>query len=125
LVRLLFDTQVLVWLMTGDSRLRRPWLEQLRDPDTTGHVSAVTAWEYSDLKQRGRLRVHHDIADLQALYDFSLVDFPADCWALAADLPYIHGDPVDRMLIAHAIALDMVLVTADAAMRSYPVKTLW
>ncbi|MGH7912424.1 MAG: PIN domain-containing protein [Candidatus Dormibacteraceae bacterium] len=41
-----------------------------------------------------------------------------------ADLPDIHRDPFDRVLIAQAIALDAVLVTADATLARYPVESL-
>jgi PIN domain nuclease of toxin-antitoxin system len=40
-------------------------------------------------------------------------------------LPDLHRDPVDRMLIGHAIAIGETIITSDATMRAYPVKTLW
>jgi PIN domain nuclease of toxin-antitoxin system len=49
---------------------------------------------------------------------------PQNCWTFAASLPYIHGDPIDRMLIAHALMEDLVLVTADTIIRKYPVKLI-
>ncbi len=55
----------------------------------------------------------------------SLIDFPSEAYRLVALLPPIHRDPVDRMLIAHAIHADLTLVTADEAMRAYPVRSLW
>jgi PIN domain nuclease of toxin-antitoxin system len=36
-----------------------------------------------------------------------------------------HGDPVDRMLIAHALHAGLTLVTADETIRRYPVPTIW
>lgn len=88
-------------------------------------ISAITAWEYSDLVACNRLPGAPGMADVLRDYAFTLVDFPAETWALAALLPRIHRDPVDRMLIAHAIAADLTLVTADRVMRRYPVKSLW
>ena len=45
---------------------------------------------------------------------------------LAPTLPPIHRDPVDRMLVAHAIALEMPLVTADANIARYPgLEVIW
>lgn len=40
-------------------------------------------------------------------------------------LPLLHRDPFDRMLICQAIDLGMSLMTPDAMIRSYPVRTLW
>lgn len=124
-MNLLLDTQVLVWLMSGDRRLRKAWIGALADPANRLLVSAAVAWEFSDLQQRGRLPVSQDISVLAADYGLELLDFPAVAWSLADQLPDIHRDPVDRMVIAHAVLLDMVLVTADQTMRRYPVRSLW
>ena len=123
-MNLLIDTQVLVWLLSGDPRLRQNWVEQFGDPETRVCVSAITAWEYTDLQQRGRLPVEESIADIQSLFALEILDLPAACWTVAERLPDIHRDPVDRMLIAHALVSDLVLVTADASMKQYPVRTL-
>lgn len=56
---------------------------------------------------------------------FIILDFPGTLWPLAAALPPIHRDPIDRMLIAHAISLGATLVSADEAIRAYPVDTFW
>lgn len=43
----------------------------------------------------------------------------------AEELPAIHHDPFDRMLIAQALDNDLTLVSADKVVRSYPVPTFW
>jgi PIN domain nuclease of toxin-antitoxin system len=40
-------------------------------------------------------------------------------------LPFHHRDPFDRLLIAQAIAEDIVIVSADSAFSLYPVKRIW
>ncbi len=45
-------------------------------------------------------------------------------WRLS-DLPRVHNDPFDRLLIAQAIVEDMSLVSADQMFSSYPVKLFW
>jgi PIN domain nuclease of toxin-antitoxin system len=119
---LLLDTHVIVWMATGDPRLRRVDRSALRDPARPLHVSAVVAFELADLQQRGRIAMTEPIDFLQANMGFVLADLPSDCWQVAARLPNIHRDPIDRLLIAHALLGDMTLVTADRAIRRYPVK---
>ena len=41
-----------------------------------------------------------------------------------AELPLIHRDPFDRMLIAQAIEEGLTIVTSDQAFARYPVQTL-
>jgi PIN domain nuclease of toxin-antitoxin system len=88
-------------------------------------VSAAIAFEFADLQARRRIPIDDPIDALAALIGFSVVDFPAEAWRVAATLPAIHREPVDRILIAHAIAGDFTLVTADKIVRSYPVKSIW
>lgn len=122
---LLIDTHVLIWIGAGDSRLPPQVRSRLFYPDEELFVSAVTAYEYADLHHRGRIPQAAELVGLQDLLDFRTIDFPADLWAIAATLPPVHGDPVDRMLIAHAMALDMELVSADQVIRRYPVRIAW
>lgn len=122
---LLLDTQILVWLQTGDARLRQQVQEALFDSRNALCVSAVTAWEFSDLVKRGRLPALGSLDQLIRDYGLSVVDFPARVWPVVMALPDIHRDPIDRMLIAHALVDGYTLVTADATIRQYPVKTLW
>jgi PIN domain nuclease of toxin-antitoxin system len=42
-----------------------------------------------------------------------------------AQLPPVHNDPFDRMLVAQARSEHMVLMTADPVLEKYPVETLW
>jgi PIN domain nuclease of toxin-antitoxin system len=48
---------------------------------------------------------------------------PAHITALL-ELPLLHRDPFDRLLIAQARSEGMVLSTADAEIRKYPIPTL-
>ena len=97
----------------------------IESPDNQLYVSAITAWEYADLEARGRFADSAPLDKLRDMLGFEITDFGSDLWTMATRLPAIHRDPVDRMLIAHAISLDMTLVTADKTVRRYPVKSLW
>lgn len=122
---LILDTHTLLWLVTGDHRLSQTFVAQLGDADTRCFVSAVTAWEYSDLHRRGRLPGSVPLPLAHERFGFAILDLPAGLWTQAEALPDIHGDPVHRMLIAHAVAEDLTIVTADRRIQSYPVRTLW
>jgi PIN domain nuclease of toxin-antitoxin system len=45
--------------------------------------------------------------------------------AALQELPSIHTDPFDRMLVAQALVEDLDLVTGDEVIRSYPIRTIW
>src|SRR3954463_12117816 len=118
------DTHVLIWLASGDPRLPLPAGEVIASGEEMA-VSAVTAFEYADLQRRGRLPAAPTVAELAASLCFQVLDFPALAYELVSALPPIHGDPIDRMLIAHVKLNDAILATADQNMRKYPVRMLW
>jgi PIN domain nuclease of toxin-antitoxin system len=122
---LLLDTHIIAWLLAGDRRLKAHVRDIIFDGDTQLFVSAVIAWEYTDLALRGRLPSVELFENLQELLKIQLLDVPSSLWRLAETMPMLHKDPVDRMLIAHAIHADLTLVTSDKIMRDYPVKSLW
>lgn len=122
---LLLDTHVLVWFAAGDARLGGQFLSLLPDAATRLFVSAVTAHEYVDLLARGRFGEGASLDQLRDLMGFHLLDFPAESWETVQTLPDIHRDPVDRMLVAHAITLGLPLATADATLAQYPVRIVW
>lgn len=97
----------------------------LADPIVDFFVSAVTAWEFADLAKRGRFPKGITFELVQRGLSTTLLDFPAEAWRIAQTLPDLHRDPVDRMLIGHAIAIGETIITSDAKIRAYPVKTLW
>ena len=122
---LLIDTHVLIWAVEGSRRLSARAYDAIVDPTNRLMVSGVTAFEFADLKSRGRLPALADFATVAERLSLVLLNVPADLWKLADSLPNLHGDPTDRMLIAHTMYSDLTLVTADATIQSYPIRTLW
>jgi PIN domain nuclease of toxin-antitoxin system len=122
---LLLDTNTLVFAGVNSPRLSPRVRAILDNPDTTLFVSAVTAWEFTNLVMRGRFPKGITFDLVQSGLATTVLDFPAEAWRIAETLPDLHRDPVDRMLIGHAIAIGETIITSDAMMRNYPVKTLW
>lgn len=88
-------------------------------------LSAVNAYEYEDLRIRGRLPGGALLATIIDRFGIKILGYPANLWKQAASLPPIHRDPVDRMLVAHAIADGLSIVTSDRKIHIYPVTTVW
>jgi PIN domain nuclease of toxin-antitoxin system len=119
---LLLDTHILVWIAEGNPKLSAVVRDEIDRADL--FVSAVVAFEYDDLLVRGRFPTSATIATLERDLAFDILDFPAALAAVAAGLPHIHRDPVDRMLVAHAMSMDATIVTCDRNIANYPVRVL-
>ena len=127
-MRLLLDTHVFLWFISGDPRLAITLRDAIRDPANEVYLSAVSVWEAVVKYQLGKLplpappedylprqRAQHQIASL-LIEEATLVHL--------ARLPPLHRDPFDRILIAQALQHDLTLVTLDGAVRAYPVRLL-
>ncbi len=121
----LLDTHVLVWFGVGGARLSPAFHALLTDADAEFVVSSVTAFEFEELRARNRLGDVDSVSVLIRALNAVVADFPAAAYELVHLLPKLHRDPADRMLVAHAIHADLTLVTADAVLRNYPVRSLW
>lgn len=124
-MRLLLDTHVLIWMPTGDPRMSAAARAAIQQPEAELFVSAVSAFELADLQVRGRIAMTEPISAVADVIGLTVIDFPAESWVIAASLPKLHRDPIDRMMIAHAIAGDFTLITKDKIIRRYPVRSLW
>lgn len=122
----LLDTHVLVWLVSGDTRLA-PAARRLIDQAAAGAqvwVSAITPWEIGMLVAKGSLTLARDVAqwvqEVLALPGVRLAPLQPEIAVAATRLPGdLHGDPADRMLAATARHLGAVLVTADEKLLAY------
>ncbi len=123
-MRLLLDTHIVIWLVLNDTRLSEAQVAAMADVDNDLIVSAVVAYELAHLQQRRRIPLTESIDRMRDLVGFELADFPGEAWRCVEQLPAIHQDPIDRMLVAHALCIDATLVTADKTIRRYPVPVV-
>jgi PIN domain nuclease of toxin-antitoxin system len=122
-VRLLLDTHVLLWMLTGDRRLTRSPRDTIRTAQSV-EVSVVSAWEITLKAVAGKLESPPDIE--RAILDSGLTTTSlhfADVAELER-LPLYHADPFDRMLVAQARVRGLTLVTRDRQLERYAVPLL-
>lgn len=123
-MRLILDTHILLWWWDDSPKLPQEARDLIADLDNEVFVSAVSITEIAVKKSIGRLEVDDDFA--QGIEDDGFTELPltAAHGGRLAQLPLIHRDPFDRMLIVQAQAEDATLVTIDDKVRQYDVKIL-
>ncbi len=123
-MNLLLDTHVLLWCLGAPQRLQRETRKKIEKPDTIVFVSAASAWEIEMKRSLGKLKVPNDLEE--QLHEKRFTELPVRARHVQAlrSLPPLHRDPFDRMLVAQATTENLVLVTADAKVRAYPVRTM-
>jgi PIN domain nuclease of toxin-antitoxin system len=87
-------------------------------------VSSVSAWEISIKKALGKLEAPDDLDGLVELEGFEKLAISFYHGEKAGELPPLHRDPFDRMLVAQAQAEGLDIVTGDGIISNYGVKTI-
>jgi PIN domain nuclease of toxin-antitoxin system len=120
-VRVLLDTHVLVWAATTPERLGTG-LDLLADADSR-LASAVCVWELAIEQGLGKLSLGTDVRTWTRRVTRELVlhhlPVTAEHAAAVEQLPDVHRDPFDRLLVAQAVAEGAVLLTADRRLLGY------
>jgi PIN domain nuclease of toxin-antitoxin system len=92
-------------------------------------ISAASAWEIVTKYRLGKLPsaelVALDISGTIADQGFEELAISVDDAARAGALPGPHRDPFDRMLIAQALARNLVLISFEGCFDPYGVRRLW
>ena len=118
------DTHVLLWALESESNLSEDARQALVDPANDVFVSAVCIWEVAIKRALGKLRAPDHLAATVEAAGFSELPVTFVHAEQAGSLPKLHGDPFDRMLVAQAQIEGLTLVTADANILQYPVRTM-
>jgi PIN domain nuclease of toxin-antitoxin system len=123
-VRLLLDTLVLLWAAAKSARLPRAARNLLEDDNNDVYYSAASIWEIEIKSSLRRKDFRIDLTQLMgALPEMDFIELPitATHAARVAQLPFIHRDPFDRLLIAQSIVEPLTLLTNDAFLDRYRV----
>lgn len=118
-MRLLIDTHVFLWAMAGDSKLSKQAQATMLGAEVV-FVSAASIWEVAIKSGLGKLDA--DVTELVAgMTDAGFRELPVTAAHAAAvrDLPDIHRDPFDRLLVAQAVTEPLRLLTDDDIVAKY------
>jgi PIN domain nuclease of toxin-antitoxin system len=122
-VRLLLDTQLLIWTAGLSRRLSAAALALLNDPRNELLFSAASIWE---IAIKASLRRDHFRVDPRVLRrrlldnGYTELSITSQHAVTIDSLPPLHKDPFDRLLLAQAIAEGIILLTTDALLARYP-----
>ncbi len=123
-MRLLLDTQVLIWGLKSPERLADATRQAIAASDTRVFVSMASPWEMAIKEALGNLTPPDDLEAHLEENRFELLPIFLRHTRAVASLPHHHGDPFDRMLIAQAQVDGMTLVTSDREIERYQVALM-
>ncbi len=127
-MRILLDTHIFLWFISGDSRLSKNVRDVIRDLDNEIYLSVISVWESIVKFQLGKLPLPESpetyLPKQRDLHQIVNLDLDESSVVQLAKLPPLHRDPFDIMLICQALEHDLTIATVDASIRVYPVPSM-
>jgi PIN domain nuclease of toxin-antitoxin system len=128
-MKVLVDTHAVLWWLVDDRRLSRTARRILEDSAHARLISYASLWEIA-IKMSLRKLAVRDLSFSQVLdqlrsYEFQFLPVRLIDLERLDSLPWHHGDPFDRLLIAQSIEEGIPLMTSDGWAEDYPLQTVW
>ena len=128
-MKLLLDTHAFLWFVLADPKLKATALDLISDRDNDILVSPASYWEIAIKVSLKRLELRASFDDFMQRgiegNDFEILPIETRHASKLSTLPYHHGDPFDRMLIAQALVEAIPIVSVDGQFDHYGVQRLW
>jgi PIN domain nuclease of toxin-antitoxin system len=125
----LADTNVVIWTISRSDRLSSRVKRTLADATASIAVSVASVWEIVVKHQAGKLvfdmSLHLAIDQILYRSPWTIAPITSEHLPVLANLPMLHKDPFDRILIAQAQHQNLTILTPDEKIRNYDVATLW
>jgi PIN domain nuclease of toxin-antitoxin system len=124
----ILDTHTYLWFISDDSRLSRS-ARKLIESEGVFYISIVSLWEITIKSSLGKLKIkNHDIRELLEkqviLNDFKILNISSSALAVLHELPFKHGDPFDRLIIAQALEGKIPIIGSDGIFKSYGIELI-
>lgn len=128
-MKLLLDTHAFLWWTGEAPRLPQRVREACSDPGNDLLLSSVSILEMQLKLDAGKLDLEMPLPDLVHKHerenDMAVLPLRASHVYALRELPRIHKDPFDRLLVAQAVVEDASIATSDEEVGRYPVKVFW
>ncbi len=122
-MNILLDTHIVLWSVFQTKFLTKKARTLLEDPSNRIFFSTVNLWEITIKRAQGRQEFQVDPRPLREslLRDgYRELVVTSEHAMSVGQLPMIHRDPFDRLLIAQASVEGYVLLTSDSKVSQYP-----
>jgi PIN domain nuclease of toxin-antitoxin system len=123
-LRVLLDTHVMLWTLYQKEALGKQAVEVLAAAETQRVVSVVSLWEVAIKRRIGRLDAPDDLPSFLGDHRHEILPVNADHAWRVGELPLIHSDPFDRLLVAQAQIEGVPLITHDRALERYDIRVI-
>jgi PIN domain nuclease of toxin-antitoxin system len=128
-MKALLDTNAFLWSVSEPGRLTRQARQIIEDAGNQIVMSHVSAWEIVIKFNLGKLKLPERpskfIPQQLAIASMTMLSIDLRHIFKSTDLPLLHKDPFDRLLVAQALVEGIPIISSDAMLQRYDVDVIW
>jgi PIN domain nuclease of toxin-antitoxin system len=128
-MKILLDTHIFLWFITNNKRLSGKYYDAISNRDNEIYLSVVSVWEATIKYQLGKLPVPESpeiyLPKQRERHLISSLSIDETTITQLAKLPPLHNDPFDRLLLCQSLEHDLIIMTEDKAIISYPMANIF
>ncbi len=128
-MNLLLDSCVLIWLSQAPENISRRAKAAINDGANELWISHASIWEIHLKHLAGKLALPQAprvwLTEQMAIWGAQAAAIDLESVHTTSELPLIHKDPFDRLLVAQTRLLGAKLVSPDRVFEKYEAKVLW
>jgi len=127
-MKYLLDTHAALWLFEGNEKLPQTAQSIIYDGKNEIYVSIISAWEVAIKISLSKLNFDGGSETFLSATEENSIDLlgvKGEYVKIVENLPYIHRDPFDRLLVSTALSEKMTIITADENIRKYNISWIW
>jgi PIN domain nuclease of toxin-antitoxin system len=122
-MKILLDTNVLLWFVSDDAMLSLEFKEIIENNENEIFVSIASLWEITIKLSIGKLEMDESFESffkvLTQNYGFKVLQITENHLYQYLKLPLIHRDPFDRLIYSQAVAEKIKFLFTDEIFRQY------
>lgn len=123
----IIDTHALLWYLRDSDELSDK-AHKIIDNENRIFTSIASLWEIAIKHSIGKLDLEFSISQIENLCiekDITILPIKSMHLDILGNLPKIHSDPFDRLIICQALTEKLTIITRDTIIPQYDVATLW
>jgi PIN domain nuclease of toxin-antitoxin system len=127
-MRNLLDTHTLIWFVNGDSQLSNIAKKAIEESDAVNYVSIASLWEIAIKVSLGKLQLKTPFQNVSQQIEengFRVLPITFSDTARLLNLPFLHKDPFDRIIICQSINNNLTLLSKDGQFSVYGIASIW
>ena len=127
-MRYLLDTHAIIWYVEDSSELPKKISDIIDNPENEVYISSISLWEIALKVSLGKLDLELPLDEFLINIrrrDFTFLQIKDEYLNRLSDLPFVHKDSFDRLIISSVLAEDLTIITMDENMKKYDVSCIW